>query len=188
MNKDPRAFIVLVVIVLFVVVKSLRLTTLQQVKQSIRKLPSSFKYRNDFKLRAPKDRLYVVNYILLTLAGVFLIHIEEEDGIITGNENNPMWIAKKRFRTSEFDNPINFTKKLVPLVKDITDNVKEDLPIYTVVVFNNRTNIKNVNSGNTPVIKANELANYINRFDKKELEQSDINVLLDELKRYRFDY
>ncbi|MFP4456538.1 MAG: NERD domain-containing protein [Clostridia bacterium] len=188
MLKDPKAFLALLIITLIVVIKTIRLTTLQQVKQNLRKLPKSFKYCADFKLRAPKDRLYVLNFILITFAGIFLIHIEEESGIIKGDPDSSKWTATKRFRTIEFDNPVSFTQKLIPLVSNIADNLKENIPIYPVVVFNNRTNIKNVTSSDTPVIKANELTDYINSFNETKLEQPDINLMLDELKRYRFDF
>lgn len=188
MTRDPLAFFILVALIVIVVIKNLRLNTVQQVKQNIKRLPNSFKYRVDFKLRAPKDRLYKVNYILLTFAGVFLIHAVEETGPIQGDVNEQNWSAKGRFRTKEFANPITFTKKLIPLVKGITDKVRENIPIYPVVVFNNRADLENISSESIPVIKAKDLINYIKSHEKKELDQPDINVVFDELKKYRFDF
>lgn len=188
MTRDPLAFLILVALIVIVIIKNLRLNTIRQVQQNIRKLPNSFKYRVDFKLRAPKDRLYKVNYILITFAGVFLIHVVEELGVIEGDEKDQNWNTQGRFKTKEFANPIMFAKKLVPLVKEITDKVKGDIPIYPVVVFNNRAKIENISSESIPVIKAKDLISYINSRNKDKLDQPDINVILDELKKYRFDY
>jgi len=186
--KDPKSFIALVVLIIVIVAKTLRLDTKQQVKQALRKLPNAFKYKDEFKLRAPKDKLYIINYFLITFSGVFLIHLVEQPGIIKGSTKDSNWISKRKFRKKEFDNPVAFIEKLPPFVSDITKEVKPDMPIYPVVVFNNRNNIENIDTEEIPVIKANQLLDYINSFDQKVLETPDINVLYDQLREYRFDF
>jgi len=186
--KDPASFIGFVIVIIVVVFKALRINASQQVKQNLYKLKSYFKARSNFKLRAPKDRLYKISYVLITLSGVFLIHAEEQSGIINGDENDKEWVAKRSLRKKNFENPITFVKKIPPLFSEITDKVKKSIPIYPVVVFNNRTKISDITSSDVPVIKAKDLLDYINSFEKDVLEKTDVNVLYDQLKEYRFDF
>lgn len=187
MNKDGKAFLILIALTIIIVFKTLRLSTGQQIKQGFRRLPDAFKYRDEFKLRAPKDRLYNISYVLLTFAGIFLVHTEERNGIVKGDEQDRSWVEKNLFRKKEFDNPVVFSQNLVPLFREITNKVKPNIPIYAVVVFNNRTNIENAHSSSIPILKAQDFYRHVLSYEEKVLEQSDINVLHDELTDYRFN-
>ncbi len=186
MINDPVSFIALIFLVVALTLAQMRQNTYQQLKISLKKVQRKYQIRNSFRVRVEKeDRIYYIEHLIITPAGIYLVHVEDRKGKILGSEEDEKWIDKGKRKEEEFDNPTILLDKLKKIVKEQVDPVKKDVPIKSLIVFSIRASIIDLEN-ETDVIKGTEISNYLRDdeqlLDEPILTETDMNVIYRELR------
>ena len=131
------------------------------VKKLLKKLPKEYIVLNNLLINY-RDRASQIDHIILSNKGIFVIETKNYSGKIYGDTSSKYWIQKLNGKKRTFYSPLWQNKTHVNAVKLLLKGYG-DIPIYSVIIFCGRCNIKNVKSDGN-VITADKLKRYIKRF------------------------
>lgn len=120
----------------------------------------------------PKDNgeTSEIDVLFITQKGIFVIESKNYSGWIFGDEKSPFWTAMlPNKEKNRFYNPI---KQNISHMKWLKQYLEEDIPLYSIIVFSNRCQLKKVNvlSDDVFVIKRDRLYAVIRHiWDKAEI-------------------
>ena len=133
----------------------------REVKKILKKLPREYIVLNDLFINY-KDRFAQIDHVILSNKGIFVIETKNYSGKIYGDKYIKYWIQKLNGRKNKFYSPIWQNKTHINAIKFLLKDYR-DVPIYSVIVFCGRCNIKKVKSDGN-VIHVKRLKRYIKRF------------------------
>lgn len=122
----------------------------------------------------PKDNgeTSEIDVLFITQKGIFVIESKNYSGWIFGDEKSPYWtVMLPNKEKNRFYNPI---KQNISHMKWLKQYLEADIPLYSIIVFSNRCQLKKVNvvSEDVYVIKRDDLYAVIRRlWDKAEINQ-----------------
>lgn len=130
-----------------------------------------------------------IDLILLYPFGIFVIESKNYSGWIFGNEKDKYWTqvlstGKGKSEKKQFYNPISQNKGHI---RQLRKYIPEKIPIYSMIVFSERCELKNVttSSTNTKVIKRDQLRWNIDMIKLQfPIEQEEIDRIYQQLYPY----
>ena len=129
-----------------------------------------------------------IDHILINSDGIIVIETKNYGGRIYGSEYNKNWTqvlayGKKKYK---FYNPIMQNATHVHKLKEVLSPEFKDIPIYSIVVFTGRADIKHVETKNTIVTLLGSLNSSIRSINSpNKITSSEINALNDEILRIK---
>ncbi len=184
--NDPVSFIALIFLVIVLTLAQMRQNVFQQAKISLKKVQRRYQIRNSFRVHDEEgDRVYYVENLIITPAGLYLVHMEDRTGKITGTEEDEIWTDTGKRKSEEFENPLILLKHLKEIVQEQIDSIKKGVPITPLVVFSIKASIIDLEA-TSPIVKGPEIANFL-MDEEKQLEspiltKTDMSVLYGELR------
>lgn len=142
-----------------------------EVNQILRKIKGS-KLLEDIMIKRSNGTTQI-DHILITKKGIFVIETKDFSGKIIGDEDSKFWLQKLNFKENYFYSPI---KQNYGHVKAVEEVIKRKNVCISLIVFTNKSNIKEVET-ETDVIQVKNLRKYIKRykstinFSKYEVEE-----------------
>lgn len=126
-----------------------------ELKKQINKLSKKeYKILKDVKLNNN-----IVDYVLISKSGIYMINLLNYDGIILGQDNWSNWINYEGKNKNKFNNPINNLKECTSLLSK--DLGIEENKINQIICIPKNTRTKINTSYN--IIKTNKLLSIINK-------------------------
>lgn len=123
-----------------------------------------------------EDRGIVIDCIILSSKGIYVIDNENYSGKISGDETHSEWRVEKRGRNYYFDNPIKKNHVCISALSRFLDIPGRSFK--SIIAFHGRAALKHirVKSPRTFVTRARDLEIYLNSEKNKPdiLPQSDI--------------
>ncbi len=160
--------IILAVIIVGVVIAFLRQNAYKTTQQQLQRLPKGFRVKSHIIVKNDRDEDIVIEHLIVSKAGIFIINVEDYNGKIIGEEPDQTWVAKSKRGTKNFTNPtLNNFFALKSLRKRINDP-NFTVPIYPVVVFGKKADLSDVIT-ESPVIRSSNLLRYLQRFQEEKL-------------------
>lgn len=162
------------------------------VHQEIREYPGYKKTLGNCYL--PTDNgTTEIDLILINECGIFVIESKNYGGDICGDENNLMWnefipVKGNGPQRYDFYNPLMQNETHIKWLKHCLSD-EGDVPIYSLVLFSNRSNLRNINrtSGKHHIANQDSLKyilNDISNDTKEYLSKERINSLYKKLRPY----
>lgn len=133
-------------------------------------------------LPKPDGTTTEIDDLLINRAGIFVIESKFYSGWIFGNEGDAQWTqtlpaGRQKSEKNRFPNPVRQNKGHIAALQRIVGN---DVPIFSVVVFSDRCELKKitVNSPDVAVIKRESLWQLVlSRSEKSALDGGKIDEL-----------
>lgn len=85
-------------------------------------------------IRDEVDGPIPVDYLCLTVSGIYVIDIKDYRGLLFGGENTDQWTQVIGNRSYKFDNPLFQNKVRVHAIKTLID---DEIPVQGCVIFSN---------------------------------------------------
>jgi len=121
-----------------------------------------------------------IDHILINSRGIFVIETKNYTGIIIGKEDDKNWIQIINDNKYFFSSPILQNEFHIKMIRNY---IFEDIPIYSIIAFSNKSNLKV--KANKDVIHINELNETISKKPDgclSDIIQKELFTLLMELK------
>jgi hypothetical protein len=132
-----------------------------------------------------------IDVMLIHQCGIFVFESKNYSGWIFGNEKDDKWTqtlpAKRGTAHKEhFYNPI---KQNQTHIKALKEQILEDIPIYSIIVFSERCELKEIKADipNTYIIKRNDILQTITKIlfeNRRKLSETEIENLYNNLYPY----
>ncbi len=133
-----------------------------------------------------------VDVVMICEKGIFVFESKNYSGWIFGDEGKPMWyqtlsVGNGKSRKNSFYNPVAQNRNHI---KYLRQYVRDDIPVYSVIVFSQRCTLKKitVNSADTYVRKRNDLPILVSdiclRSKGSSLGKGEIADLYKKLSKY----
>lgn len=136
-----------------------------------------------FNVYLPKDdETTEADVLLISPQGIYVFESKNYSGWIFGNERCKMWTQTlpqgkgKKARKEKFLNPIMQNKLHI---RCLVEFLKEDIPMYSVIVFSERCELKKIElngSSDVKVIKRNQINQLIKLYESDERKISDDKI------------
>ena len=107
-----------------------------------------------------------IDHILINSRGIFVIETKNYTGIIIGKEDDKNWMQIINDNKYFFLSPILQNEFHIKMIRNY---IFEDIPIYSIIAFSNKSSLKV--KANKDVIHINELTETINQ--KPDVSVSD---------------
>ncbi|PKG24760.1 NERD domain-containing protein [Niallia nealsonii] len=116
-----------------------------RVKKLLSKLDKgSYKLWNDLYIPNSKQNTSQVDHVLLSENGLFVLETKNYAGWIFGNENSRNWTQVIYKQKEKFYNPIWQNHGHIQALKEyLQEELPNDFPIYSIIVFSNEATLKN---------------------------------------------
>ena len=173
-------FIVLGVIVIAVLVMFLKQDAYKTTKQQLQRLPKEFKIKDHILAKNNKGEKIVIEHLVMSRAGIFLINISDYNGKIVGEEPQATWKVVTKTGEKEINNP---TKENLYALKSMRERINDPegvVPIYPVVVFGKKADLSDVVTEST-VIRATSLVNYLKKFNEAKLTELEFEAVFNKI-------
>lgn len=114
-----------------------------------------------------------IDHILIGKKGIFVIETKDYSGVITGGDYDVNWTQTLMAHNNYFYNPIRQNYGHVKALEEVLNIDEIFIPL---IVFTNKSNIKNLNTVNN-VIQLKKLKNFIRKYksnyklSKKDIEE-----------------
>lgn len=144
-----------------------------------------------FNLYIPRNdtQMSEIDVLVIFKNGIIVFESKNYSGWIFGNVDQKMWIqtlpkGKGKSEKNSFYNPIFQNHTHINSLKKI---VGTDIPIYSVVVFSERCNIKKLTGkSNIPVIYRDEIFSTVEKIlETGEKSDLDVNEIYQKLSLYK---
>lgn len=131
-----------------------------------------------------------IDVLMICSKGIFVFESKNYKGWIYGNENRNDWyqtLLKGKGRTEKhiFYNPILQNQKHI---KHLQYFLKENIPMWSVIVFSNRCRLKNKQKTSSNVVYQYNLVNTVSRLcnenQREALSDRDIEIIYNTLYPY----
>lgn len=136
-----------------------------------------------FNVYLPKDdETTEADVLLISPQGIYVFESKNYSGWIFGNERCKMWTQTlpqgkgKKAKKEKFLNPIMQNKLHI---RCLSEYLKEDIPMYSVIVFSERCELKKIElngSSDVKVIKRNQINQLIKSYESDERKISDDKI------------
>ena len=160
-----------------------------KIDKKVKDITSDFNVKGLLKKLDPRDYFIInnsqfdiagttsqVDFIIVSVYGVFVINAKNDAGEIQGTETGANW---KQFLNGEeipTVNPIYQNIDHMKAIKEKLGDKYSDLKIVSIVVFPNETILK-VTAENSHVINNCDLLYFIERYDEKVCSYNDIYTI-----------
>ena len=150
------------IIIIFFLFKLLRGNTKgaigeRKVNKILNNLSEEYITITDLLLKTEKGTTQI-DHVVVSYKGIFVIETKNYEGWIFGSDNQKYWTQVLYKNKYKFYNPVWQNKGHINAIKKILN--RYDIPIYSIIVFNDRCRLKKITS-ETPVIYMSNLKNYI---------------------------
>ena len=166
--------IILVVIVLIVKFKSPNIKGSigeRKVSKALNTLDNNeYKVINNVMIRTERGTTQI-DYVVISVYGIFVIETKNYKGFIFGNENDDRWKQVIDKRSYKFRNPIMQNYGHVASLRKRL-NLDKDLLVVSLIAFTNRASLR-LNT-QTPVKYDNNIVNYIKSYREKVISENYI--------------
>ncbi len=166
-------------IVLLGVIYSASQNTHRITRESLRKLSDSFDIIEKVKVTDERKKTSVIDYVVISKKGIYLLKVVNRKGIITGDESQPKWSEDLISRTEEFDNPIVDIVSIIKGMRNELDDAASNIPMYPIVVFHKRAVLSNLFSDSL-VVRADEIVAHL-RDDEDAISSEQLEEVKDKL-------
>ncbi|MBU1311506.1 MAG: NERD domain-containing protein [Gammaproteobacteria bacterium] len=139
------------------------------------RLPRSYLHFRKLKLLTEKDELIVVDHLVLSPFGVFVIAVRGERGRIYGSETEANWRREYLGRNKLLMNPLHQNFKNTEAVKQLLRILAYDASeqLHSVVAFSRVAQIESAMPANITYV--DQVSTYINQFTQPCLTDEQFN-------------
>lgn len=142
-----------------------------------------------FNIYLPKEnnKTTEIDLLLISSKGLFVFESKNYDGWIFGNEANKKWTQVLYERKQSFFNPIIQNKIHIKYLNRL---IQKDIPIYSMIIFSNNCELKDITikSKNVSVLNRGDVEILVSRIyneTKKDfLTETEINDIYNQLYPY----
>lgn len=153
-----------------------------KVNRKLNKLPKDYVLLKDILLESSKGKTAQIDHIVVSPKGVFVIETKNYKGLIYGDHKERYWTQVIDKNTYNFYNPVIQNLGHIKAIKEKLNN-KKDIPIYSIVAFNERCKLKKIIS-DTPVLYTKKIIPYIkNTRGKNCLKNDEIKEIVEIIKK-----
>ncbi|QOR34129.1 NERD domain-containing protein [Clostridium sp. 'deep sea'] len=172
--------IVLAVIVLAVVIMFLKQDAYKTTRQQLQRLPKDFKIKNHILAKNDKGEKIIIEHLIMSQAGIFLINICDHNGKVIGEEPQQKWKVVTKTGQKEIHNPTIDNLYAVKSMRSRINDPEGIVPIYPVVVFGKKADLSEVVTEST-VIRATSLVNYLKKFKEAKLSDLELEAVFNKI-------
>lgn len=142
-----------------------------------------------FNAYLPKEenKTTEIDLLLISSKGLFVFESKNYSGWIFGNESNKKWTQVLYEKKQSFFNPIIQNKLHIKYLKKV---IQQDIPIYSMVVFSDDCELKDITikSKNVSVLNMGDTGFLVSQIYKQTegdfLTESEINDIYNKLYPY----
>ena len=171
--KISIILILIVFIILLILIKRKKKSIINRGEDEVIKVLSQikgYKLLNNIMIKRGR-KTSQIDHILIGKKGIFVIETKDYSGVILGGDYDVNWTQKLMGHTNYFYNPIRQNYGHVKALEEILDIDKIFIPL---IVFTNKSNIKNLETVNN-VIQLKTLKKFIKKYKSNyKLNKRDI--------------
>ncbi len=163
MIKNPQGLAFFLIVTAAIAYSFVFTSTRTQVGKAMQATRKKYFTRDNYRFNVSDLEVHYVQTILFTAAGLILLHTKNVPGAIEGSAQEEQWYAKSFLRNIPVENPLRRLDSVIPLAKKRSLDLRDDIPVYSWVVFNNRSTLP-ANARSEGYIRAEELTEIVNNY------------------------
>lgn len=104
--------------------------------------PNHYIVLNDLYVPKGDQQTSQIDHLVISSCGIFIIETKNYKGWIFGSEDSQYWKQVIYKKKSNIYNPIRQNAGHIQAIKNYLGNVMDEIPIYSIIVFTNKANLK----------------------------------------------
>lgn len=124
----------------------------------------------DFEIKDSKNKKMIIDYIIISEYGIFVINVKRFKGLIYGYETDYLWHQNKNGNIEKFFNPIFQNQRRMDVLKNFLQDFKE-IEYHNIVVFSDAAEFYIENVFQNHLIHVGELFSEIKSIQKINISE-----------------
>lgn len=124
----------------------------------------------DFEIKDYKNKKMIIDYIIISEYGIFVINVKRFKGLIYGYETDYLWHQNKNGNIEKFFNPIFQNQRRIDVLKIFLQDFKE-IEYHNIVVFSDAAEFYIENVFQNHLIHVGELFSEIASIQKINISE-----------------